>query len=163
MQLHLSHNRQGVSRAIPAALAGGDTPFNVPIRRVYIFNWSLKFTLVTPIPPPLPIVSTGAISCANKLRWIKLHDGRADEIHRLNLLSSTPATSSPSFSRFSSWYARKKLASKLSRPSARIYFSRATIFSIARYICRGDVLITSDWRKLSNWKTQSIWHAVITN
>lgn len=44
-------------------------PFNVPIRRVYIFNWSLKFTLVT------PVVAAEAISCANKLRWIKLYGG----------------------------------------------------------------------------------------
>lgn len=52
-----------------AAFAGDDTPFNVSIRRVYIFNWSLKFTLVT------PVAATEAISCANKLRWIKLYDG----------------------------------------------------------------------------------------
>lgn len=57
-------------RRIAAAVAGSDTPFNVPIRRVYIFNWSLKFTLVTPV-----VATIEAISCANKLHWIKLYDG----------------------------------------------------------------------------------------
>lgn len=145
--------RREAIRRIAAVLA--DIPFNVPIRRVYIFNWSLKFTLVTPA-----VAATEAISCANKLHWIKLYDGAW-----MKFIVSTPflipVTSIPSspFSGSASWLLAKRFFQR--RFSRGFTFSalRRSFFDYTLYLSTKRV----DYNQLqkASWLKSKLRHILI--